>query len=123
MTSKQILDEIIERQISDATMLKRVVALFQRELGAIFGNASVKRRNHRYEIDVAVYEKPIAGGESYRMPTRQVQEWVRQAAAKAHPRLYKRLQVNVQPWKHGHASKKLFAPLHITVDARQSPAQ
>lgn len=123
MTSKQILDEIAERQVSDATMLKRVVALFQRELGATFGNASVKRRNHRYEIDVAVYEKPISGGQSFKMPSRQVHEWVRLAAAKAHPRLYKRLRVNLQPWKHGHASKKLFAPLHISVDASQAAAE
>lgn len=123
MTAKQILDEIVERQVSDETMLKRVVALFQRELGAIFGNVSVKRRNRRYEIDVAVYEKPIAGGHSFKMPTRQVHEWVRQAAAKAHPRLYKRLRVSLQPWKNGHSSKKLFAPLHITVDANQTPAQ
>lgn len=119
MTVQQILSEITERQLSDATRLRRVVALFQRELGNTFGNASVKRRNRRYEIDVAVYEKPIPGGHAYKMPTRQVYEWVRQAAAKAHPRLYKRLQVDLQPWQQGRTSKKLFAHLKIMVDANQ----
>jgi hypothetical protein len=96
-----------------------VVALFQRKLGDIFGNASVRRRNRRYEIDVAVYETPMPGGRSYQMPARQIKEWIRQAAEKAHPRLYKRLTVNIQPWESGRVSHKLFAHVQVLIDAAQ----
>lgn len=114
MTAQQILTEISERQISDDTRLRRVVALFQRELGDIFGNASVKRRNRRYEIDVAVYERP---GRMIKMPDRMITEWIRKAAEKSHPRLYKRMTVNIQPWTTGRVSHKLFAPVKILIDA------
>ena len=119
-TALQLLNWLVERQISDATRLRRVTALFQRELGAIFGNASVRRRNRRYEIDVAVYETPLAGGQTFRMPERQIREWIRQAAAKAHPRLYKRLSVDIGRWTTGRVSNKLHAPVKILVDASQT---
>jgi hypothetical protein len=115
-TLRQNLELILERQISDETRLRRVVALFQRSLGEIFGNAMVRRRNRRYEVDLAVYETPIQGGQSYRMPRRQIIEWIRQAAHKAHPRLYKRLKVDVSPWESGHASHKLYAPVKIYIE-------
>jgi len=116
----RILALLVERQISDETRLKRVVALFQRELGAIFGNASVQRRNRQYQIKVAVYEKPIPqSGQSYRPPARRISAWVKHAADKAHPRLYRRLSLNVEPWRAGHASHKLFCPVTVTVDASQ----
>lgn len=120
MTARRFLTQLSERQIGDETRLRRVVALFQRDLGRIFGNANVRRRNRRYEIDVAVYEQPLPGGRSFKMPERQIAEWVRQAAQKAHPRLYKRINMQVDPWRMGHASRKLFAPLRIFVDARQA---
>lgn len=122
MTAVQFLNQISERQLSDDTRLRRVTALFQRHLGEVFGNASVKRRNHRYEIDLAVYETPLRGGRPYRMPGRMIREWIRQAAEKAHPRLYKRLSVEIQPWIVGHASHKMYAPVKVLVDATQ-PAQ
>lgn len=100
--------------------MRRVVALFQRTLGSLFGNASVRRRNRRYEIDVAVYERPTLGGKPYQAPERQIKEWIRQAALRAHPRLYKRLTVNIEPWIIGRKSRRLFAPVKIIVDA--SPA-
>jgi hypothetical protein len=117
VTSQQILAEITERQLSDETRLRRVVAFFQRELGAIFGNAQVRRRNRRYEINLAVYEKPLAAQRNYRMPDRHIAEWIKQAAAKAHPRLYKRLSVQIHPWKQGGFTHKLFAPVTVFVDA------
>jgi hypothetical protein len=119
MTAVQVLSQITERQLSDETRLRRVVALFQRQLGEIFGNASVRRHNRRYEINCAVYETPLAGGRSFRMPERQVREWIRQAAAKAHPRLYRRMSVQIGLWTHGHASQKLYLPVQIQVDAKQ----
>jgi hypothetical protein len=119
----EILAEIIEEQLSDATRLKRVVAFFQRELGAIFGNARVDRRNRRYEILVAVYEKPLGGDKTYRMPNRQISEWIRQAANRAHPRLYKRLTVQIGKWQQGGFTHKLFTPVTVVVDANQAPAQ
>jgi hypothetical protein len=122
VTTRQFLTRITERQISDDTRLRRVVALFQRELGRVFNNASVRRRNRRYEIDFAVYEQPLPGGRPFQMPDRQINEWIRQAALKAHPRLYKRLTVNIDRWRSGHASKKLFAPVKIFIDASQSDA-
>ena len=121
MTVTQELQWITERQLSDDTRLRRVVALFQRRLGQIFKNASVRRRNRRYEIDVAVYETPMRGGRGYRMPERQIREWIRQAAETAHPKLYKRMTVNIEPWKSGHVSNKLLAPVRITIDASPSP--
>lgn len=118
---RRIITAIVEQQVSDATRLRRVVALFQRELGEVFGNAKVRRRNRRYEIDVAVYEKPVPGsGRAYRMPPRQITAWVKQAADKAHPRLYKRVRVDVQPWTVGRVSHKLFAPVKVVVDAVQA---
>ena len=119
MTARQYLVSITERQLSNEMRLRRVVALFQRELGDIFGNATVRRRNRRYEIDMAVYERPLPGGKAYRMPNRQVTEWIRQASVKAHPRLYKRLTLNIEPWRMGHTSRKLFAPVKVLVDATQ----
>ena len=59
---RRLLIALTERQISDETRLRRVVALFQRRLGDVFGNAQARRRNRRYELDVAVYEKPLPGG-------------------------------------------------------------
>lgn len=108
---------LIERQMSDETRLRRAVAIFQRQLGDVFGNASARRRNGRYELDIAVYEKPVPGGRSYRMPDRQIRAWVKLSADRAHPRLHKRLRVEVQPWRMGHASNKLFAPVRVTVIA------
>lgn len=103
-------------RLSDAIRLKRVVAAFQRNLGEIFGNAKVQRRNRRYLINVAVYEKPISGrGQGYRMDAKQIATWVKLAADRAHPRLYRRYKVNVLPWITGHASHKLFAPVKIVV--------
>ncbi len=119
MTAVQILSQLTERQLSDETRLRRVTALFQRHLGTIFGNASVRRLNRRYEIDVAVYETPLAGGQTFRMPPRQIKEWIRQAAAKAHPRLYKRLSVDIGQWTTGRVSSKLHVPVKILVDANQ----
>lgn len=120
VSARSIITAITERQISDDTRLRRVVALFQRELGGVFGNAKVRRRNRRYEIDVAVYEKPIpASGEAYRMSRRQIVSWIKQASDRAHPRLYRRLQVDVQPWQVGRVSRKLFAPVRVLVDAAQ----
>lgn len=121
MTATQILNRITERQLSDDTRLRRVVALFQRKLGHIFKNASVRRRNRRYEIDVAVYETPMAGGKGFRMPERQIKDWIRVAAESAHPRLYKRMTVNIGPWKTGKLSHRLLTPVQITIDARQNP--
>lgn len=115
-----MLDELTERQLSDETRLRRVVAFFQRELGAVFGNARVLRRNRRYEVIVAVYEKQLASGRVYRMPSRQIMEWIRQAANKAHPRLYKRMTIDIRPWKVGGFTHKQFAPVFIQVDAAQS---
>ena len=120
MTVVQTLNRLTERQLSDETRLRRVTALFQRQLGEIFGNASVRRRNRRYEIDVAVYETPLAGGRTFRMPARQIREWIRQAAEKAHPRLYKRLSVDIGRWITGRVSSKLHAPVKILVDASQT---
>jgi hypothetical protein len=111
---------LTEREISDATRLRRVVAFFQRQLGGVFGNATARRRNHRYELDLAVYEKPMPGGGAYKMSERQIRTWIKMVADKTHPRLYKRLQVDVQPWRVGRVSKKLFAAVHIIVDAEQS---
>ena len=122
MTVVQILNRLTERQLSDQTRLRRVTALFQRQLGEIFGNASVRRRNRRYEIDVAVYETPLPGGKTFRMPDRQIKEWIRQAAAKAHPRLYKRLSVDIGQWITGRVSNKLHAPVKVLVDANQDSA-
>ena len=116
----EVINYLAERQISDRTRLQRVVGLFQRELGAVFGNASVRRRNRRFEINLAVYEKPLVGGRAFQMPDRQIREWIRQAAEKAHPRLYKRLTVAVQPWKSGSVTHRLFAPVQILVDASES---
>lgn len=121
LSAIQILNQLTERQLGDETRLRRVTALFQRQLGEIFGNATVRRRNRRYEIDVAVYETPLAGGRPFRMPDRQIKEWIRQAAAKAHPRLYKRLSVDIGRWTTGRVSNKLHAPVKILVDAVQSP--
>lgn len=121
MTARQILNQLTERQLSDDTRLRRVVALFQRKLGQIFKNASVQRRNRRYEIDVAVYETPMKGGRGYRMPDRQIKEWIRQAAESAHPKLYKRMTVNIGPWTSGRISNKLLAPVRISIDASHSP--
>jgi hypothetical protein len=112
------LEQIIEQQLSDETALRRVVALFQRKLGSIFGNASVRRCQRRYEIDLAVYETPIQGGQAHRMSDRQIREWVRQAALRAHPRLYTRLEVNIGKWTGGRVSQKQFVPVQILVDAR-----
>lgn len=118
--TRRILALLAERQISDETRLRRVVAVFQRELGAIFGNASVRRRNRQYEIQMAVYEKPIPDtGQSYRPAPRRISAWVKHAADRAHPRLYKRIHVDMEPWRVGHSSSKLFCPVRITVDARQ----
>jgi hypothetical protein len=117
MTVLQVLNQLTERQLSDDTRLRRVTALFQRHLGSIFGNASVRRRNRRYEIDVAVYETPLGGDKTFRMPARQIKEWIRQAAAKSHPRLYKRLSVDIGPWSIGRVSSKYYAPVRILVDA------
>jgi len=119
VTALQILASLSEQQLSDATRLKRVVANFQRELGATFGNAMVKRRQRRWEIDLAVYEKPLTGTKTYRMPARQIQDWVRQAANRAHPRLYKRLKMEVGAWEMGKRTQKLFAPVKIFIDASQ----
>jgi hypothetical protein len=119
VTARQILNQLTERQLSDDTRLRRVVALFQRRLGEIFKNASVRRRNRRYEIDVGVYETPMKGGRAYRMPDRQIKEWIRQAAASAHPKLYKRMTVNILPWTSGRVSNRLLAPVKITIDASQ----
>jgi hypothetical protein len=119
----EILAEIVEQQLSDETRLKRVVAFFQRELGSIFGNARVTRRNRRYEILVAVYEKPLDSTQTYRMPNRQISEWIRQAANRAHPRLYTRLSVEIGQWKQGGFTRKLFTPVHITVDANQNNSE
>lgn len=123
MDTTEILAEIVEQQLSDETRLKRVVAFFQRELGGIFGNARVTRRNRRYEILVAVYEKPLGGTQTYRMPNRQITEWIRQAANRAHPRLYKRLSVQIGQWKQGGFTRKLFTPVNIGVDANQEESE
>lgn len=120
MTVRSLITALTEREISDSTRLRRVVALFQRQLGDYFGNAQVKRRNRRYHIDVAVYEKPLPGEDAgYKMSERQIKSWVRLAAERAHPRLPKRVAVDVGPWQFGRVSKKLFAPVHIVVDAEQ----
>jgi hypothetical protein len=110
--------------MSDATRLRRVVAFFQRQLGDVFGNAQARRRNHRFELDVAVYEKPLPSGNAYKMSEKQIRSWIKLAADKAHPRLYKRVRVDIEPWRVGRASKKLFAPVRIVVDAAgaQAPA-
>lgn len=121
MTAIQLLNQLTERQLSDDTRLRRVVAQFQRQLGQIFKNASVRRRNRKYEIDVAVYATPMGRGRSFQMPERQIREWIRQAAESAHPRLYKRMNVNIEPWITGRVSHKLFAPVKITIDAAQNP--
>ena len=114
---------LCEQQMSDDTRLRRVVAFFQRELGDTFGNASVKRRNRRYEIDLAVYEKPIPGGaKPYRMNKRQIVAWIKNAADRAHPRLYRRLRVDVQPWLVGRVSHKQMCPVKVYVDAVQPQA-
>lgn len=119
MSVRRLIIALTERQISDETRLRRVVAFFQRQLGDMFGNVQVRRRNRRYELDVAVYEKPLPGGRAYRMPDRQIKSWIKLAADKAHPRLYKRIRVAVQPWQAGRVSKKLFAPVKVIVDAAQ----
>ena len=106
--------------MGDATRLRRAVAMFQRNLGKIFGNAGVRRRNRRYEIEVAVYETPIArtgAGRAYRMPERQIRAWIKTAADRVHPRLYRRVRVDVKPWKMGWVSKRVFCPVMINVDA------
>lgn len=106
--------------MGDATRLRRVVALLQRSLGAIFNNASVKRRNHRYIIRIAVYEKPLPGvGQGYRMSAKQIRAWVKQAADRIHPKLYRRMAIEVEPWTTGRFSHKLFCPVNVIVDARQ----
>jgi hypothetical protein len=111
---------LAERQLGDATRLKRVVALFQRELGDIFGNARVRRRNRRYELGVAVYEKPVQRtGQAYRMTDRQIRVWIKQAADRAHPRLYRRMRVQTGPWQQGRVSQKLYSPVTIRIDANQ----
>jgi hypothetical protein len=66
---------------------------------------------------LAVYENPLPGGHSFKMPTRQIKEWIRQAAEKAHPRLYKRLSVDIQSWRQGPVTHRLYAPVKILVDA------
>jgi hypothetical protein len=97
------------------------VAQFERSLGDIFGNARVRRRNRRYEINVGVYEHPRTDrGQGYRMPERQIREWIRHAAHVAHPRLYKRMTVDVGRWQDGRFSNKVFAPVSIVVDAKQA---
>jgi hypothetical protein len=108
---------LTERQISDGTRLRRVVALFQRRLGAIFGNASVTRRNRRYLIDVAVYEKPLRGGRPYRLPPERILAWVLHAAEQAHPKLYTRLRLDIGPWTVGRSSQKEFCRVRIAVAA------
>lgn len=118
-TVRRYFNALLERQISDDTALRRVVGLFQRELGDIFHNASVRRRKGQYEIDVAVYEQPTPGGRAFRMTNRQISDWVTRAAAKAHPRLYKRLAIKFEPWRIGASSKRLFTAVKIFVDAAQ----
>jgi hypothetical protein len=119
VTTRSLLGSLVERQISDATRLRRVVAHLQRNLGDIFGNAHVQRRNRRYEIRVAVYEKPIPGsGRAYRMPAQQIRAWVHHAAEQAHPRLPRRLSIAIQPWQGGRVSQKTFCPVLVNVDAQ-----
>lgn len=115
-----MLNALVERELSDDTRLRRTVAFFQRELGEIFGNAQAQRRNRRYEIQIAVYEKPIPGsGRAYRMPEKQIRSWVKVAADRSHPRLYRRVRVDVEPWKVGHATNKAYCPVLVSVDATQ----
>lgn len=122
MRAQGIIEQVDRDQdrLSDATRLKRTVAGFQRNLGDIFGNAQVKRANRRYLLSVAVYEKPLGGtGQAYKMDRKQIVTWVKHAAEQAHPRLHRRMNVQVLPWRMGRVSHKLFAPVKITVEAAQ----
>src|SRR6516165_11919343 len=107
--TQRLVAALAERQLSDQTRLKRAVALLQRELGAVFGNAQAQRRNGGYDIQIAVYEKPIPGtGQAFRMPPKQARAWVKYAADRVHPRLYRRLTVDSGSWEQGRVSHKLF---------------
>ena len=123
MTATAVIRELAERQLGNDTRLRRVTAIFQRKLGDIFGNARVRRRRGRYEIDVAVYEKPLPDGTGYRIPEQRIRAWVAHAAGQAHPKLYTRLGLEIGPWAVGRVSNKQFCWLRIIVSLLRSPSR
>jgi hypothetical protein len=121
-SARQIISEIVEQQVSDLARLKRIVAAFQRALGTTFGNASVNRRNRRYEIDVAVYEQPsTVAGKPIQMDRKTILNRIMLTARQVHPGLVRSMRVDVKPWQTGHSSHKLFCPvrIYIAIDQRE----